>query len=182
MLDDNGKPVVVSNPDFIERTAEQWVRYQIGNLDVEDQYLTFIVDDDPDQDFTALDVWHRKAEPEIVLSTTFTQKAKREAIFINYPLMPQQEIKDVPVSLANGRYVEVNRRNGEERRTLTLLAEILVKAKPKTLVYATLDGSVTIDPTTHQVSTILGFTDDERNILNARICDRVEKQRLLSEH
>lgn len=179
-MDEKDKPVVVANPDYIERTAEQWINYQIGNLEVERQYLTFIVDDDPDQEKACLDVWHQKAEPEITLSTTYTLKAKDEAIFITYPLMPQQEPKDVPVNLANGRHVTVNRRNGEERKALTLVAEIIVKAKPITLVYETLDGAVGINPQTSEITFDYGFTDDERNTIAARICDRVEKQRLLA--
>lgn len=178
-FDDEGNPIAIEpNPNFIERNAEQWIAYQIGQLSVEDQTINFVIDDSA-EDFN-LDVTYKRHVPAMQLSTSYTYPGQRRQIVITYPIQPQQRWQDVPVHLANGRDVYVTQLNDKGRTSERILAQILVKAKPRKLFYSTLDRAVSIDPTTLEVTNIFGWQDDERNLLSARVCDRMAESRLLA--
>ena len=181
VTDDSGNTIFVPNPGYVERTAEQWIAYQIGNLDVKEQSIDFILDDSLDNAW--LDVVHQKEEAPQELSTSYTYKGRKESIAIQYPVHPEQRWQDVPAHLAEARVAYVTQRNDNSRMAERLIAQIIVTAKAKNLFYATADRAVRIDPETAELTNIFGWeNENERNLLSARLCDRMEDARLLSNH
>ena len=181
VTDDSGNTTFVPNPCYVERTAEQWIAYQIGYLEVANQSIDFILDDSSENAW--LDVTHHKEEPPQELSTNYTYKGRKESIAIQYPVHPEQRWQDVPAHLAEDRVVYVTQRNDNSRMAERLIAQIIVTAKAKNLFYSTLDRCVRIDPVTAEVINIFGLeNENERNLLSARLCDRMEDARLLSNH